>query len=102
MKPRVAAIVLAAGRGERFGADKVNLSLGGKPVWRWSFEAFLAHPEVDEVGLVCAAEHVEAYRIAAPEAAFVVAGGASRQESSELGVQATQAEIVLVHDFGLS
>lgn len=98
MKPRVAAIVLAAGRGERFGADKVNLSLGGKPVWRWSFEAFLAHPEVDEVGLVCAAEHVEAYRIAAPEAAFVVAGGASRQESSELGVQATQAEIVLVHD----
>lgn len=98
MKPRVAAIVLAAGRGERFGADKVNLSLGGKPVWRWSFEAFRAHPEVDEVGIVCASERLEELHLAAPEAAFVVAGGASRQESSEAGVRAAHSDVVLVHD----
>lgn len=97
--PRVVAVVLAAGRGERFGGDKISLPLRGKPVWRWSFETFLRHPRVDAVGLVVRPDAVDAFRELAPEAAFVVAGGGTRTESSHRGVQAADpADIVLVHD----
>lgn len=92
----VCAIILAAGKGERFGQKKTHLLLGQKPVWRHSFDAFLSHPEVDRVGVVFSPEDV----VTIPEAAFVVAGGASRQESAKAGLNAVgeDNDIVLFHD----
>lgn len=96
---RVWAAILAAGRGERFGADKTTALLRGKPVWRRSFEAFLNHPDVDRVGVVCSPENHAEIQAMAPEAAFVVLGGSSRQESSQIGAQACDdADAVLIHD----
>jgi 2-C-methyl-D-erythritol 4-phosphate cytidylyltransferase / 2-C-methyl-D-erythritol 2,4-cyclodiphosphate synthase len=88
----VFAVILAAGRSERMGFDKVRFPLRGKPVWRYSFETFLAHPEVDGVGIVGDIE--------CPDASFVVPGGESRTESSRRGLEAvpSDAEIVLIHD----
>ncbi len=95
----VMAAILAAGRGTRFGADKTQILLRGKPLWRYSYETFLNHPEVDSVGIVCAPENVSLFRQQAPEAGFVVAGGEVRQESSRIAVeQARAADILMIHD----
>jgi 2-C-methyl-D-erythritol 4-phosphate cytidylyltransferase / 2-C-methyl-D-erythritol 2,4-cyclodiphosphate synthase len=90
--PRVFAIILAAGRGERMGFDKIQLPLRGKPVWRYSFDTFRTHPHVEGVGLVGDLD--------CPEADFVVPGGKSRTESSANGLAAVPdwAEVVLIHD----
>ncbi|HRJ27020.1 MAG TPA: 2-C-methyl-D-erythritol 4-phosphate cytidylyltransferase [Fimbriimonadaceae bacterium] len=97
---KVLAVVLAAGRSERFGQDKLRLDLGGKPVWRWSFDALLQHPRIDGVGLVVATDHVQATLSGVPEAAFVVEGGATRQASTAAALAALPetAEWVLIHD----
>lgn len=95
----VMAAILAAGRGTRFGADKTQILLRGKPLWRYSYETFLNHPDVDSVGIVCAEEQVVRFIKEAPEADFVVPGGAVRQESSRIAVeQAAGAKILMIHD----
>ncbi|MCB8932200.1 MAG: NTP transferase domain-containing protein, partial [Chthonomonadaceae bacterium] len=50
------AVLLAAGRSERFGEDKLARVLRGKPVWRWAFDALRDHPRIDAVGVVCSPE----------------------------------------------
>ncbi|MBX3119616.1 MAG: 2-C-methyl-D-erythritol 4-phosphate cytidylyltransferase [Fimbriimonadaceae bacterium] len=96
----VYAAILAAGRGTRFGADKTMLNLGGKPVWRWSFDTFCAHPDLHGVGIVSAPENVESLHSAAPDAAFVVPGGETRQASAQAALTAVsgKADILLLHD----
>lgn len=95
----VTAAILVAGQGTRFGVDKTQILLRGKPLWRYSFDTFSCHPEVDQVGLVCRSELVSQFQAEAPEAAFVVAGGSSRQESAAIATGAAgNAEIVLLHD----
>lgn len=97
---RVAAALLAAGRSERFGEDKLAQTLRGKPIWRWGFDTLQSHARVDGVGIVCPAGAETSFRAAAPEALFVVAGGGSRTESTRCALQAMPqgVEIVLVHD----
>lgn len=97
---KACAVVLAAGRSERFGTDKTQALIAGKPVWRRSLEAFLNHPLIGAVGLVGSDGNLANLRELAPEALFVIPGGANRQESSLLGVAAVpqEFEIVLVHD----
>ncbi len=96
---RVMAAILAAGKGTRFGSDKVHSLLRGKPLWRFSYETFLSHPDVDGVGIVCAPDSIEPIREQAKEAAFVIAGGSHRQESSKAAVTAAgKAELLLIHD----
>ena len=36
----LAAVVLAAGRGARFGGEKHAIQLAGKPLWQWSVDLF--------------------------------------------------------------
>jgi len=93
----VAAAILAAGRGTRFGTDKTAILLGGRPVWRWSYDTFRSHPEIDEVMIVVPAANVEAMRAMCP-GTRVVAGGDTRQGSSRAALEACQADVLLVHD----
>ncbi|MBI5705417.1 MAG: 2-C-methyl-D-erythritol 2,4-cyclodiphosphate synthase [Armatimonadetes bacterium] len=97
---KVVAVILIAGKGERFGGDKTAMSLGGKPVWRWSYETFLKHHEVDGVGIVGAMEACADLCELAPEAVFVVPGGPTRKESSRRALEALppDADLVLIHD----
>lgn len=94
----VTAVILAAGRGSRFGEDKVWAELEGAPVWLHAYRTFRAYPEVDAVGLVVAAGREPEARALAPEAAFVVAGGEDRQASAQAGVEASADGLVLLHD----
>lgn len=93
---RIGAAILAAGKGERFGGDKVLEGLGGKPVWRWSFDTFKAHPAIEVVGIVGSEANLSQF--AAAEADWTIQGGADRQESSRRAVDALDCDIVLLHD----
>jgi 2-C-methyl-D-erythritol 4-phosphate cytidylyltransferase/2-C-methyl-D-erythritol 2,4-cyclodiphosphate synthase len=105
MAIRVAAVVVAAGRGTRTGLDypKQYKVVGGSPMVRESLRVFTSHPEVD---LVLPVIHPDdAARFAAAVEGLTLAepisGAATRQGSVHVGLEALtrQApEIVLVHD----
>jgi 2-C-methyl-D-erythritol 4-phosphate cytidylyltransferase/2-C-methyl-D-erythritol 2,4-cyclodiphosphate synthase len=93
----VGAVILAAGQSERYGRNKLLESLAGRPLWRASFDAFASHARIDQVGIVCSQALLEECQ-AVPGAAFVVLGGSSRQQSSRIGIEAFDTDIVLIHD----
>jgi 2-C-methyl-D-erythritol 4-phosphate cytidylyltransferase / 2-C-methyl-D-erythritol 2,4-cyclodiphosphate synthase len=97
---RFAAILVDAGRSERFGQDKLWLPFDGAPLWSASYRALLAAPSIEAVGIVARADRAEEFRAHAPEAAFVVPGGETRQESVLAGLAAVPEvfDAVLVHD----
>ena len=94
-------VVLAAGRGERFGRDKVWLPMRGQPLLVHCLRA-LAAPPVARVALVVSAEHLpdaQALSSSLPLPAVAVVGGARRQDSVANGLQALGAcDWVAVHD----
>ncbi len=96
---KVVAAILAAGRGQRFGADKTQILLRGKPLWLYSYETYLNHPEVTGVGLVCSPDNLDQMQLASQNARFLTVGGDTRQESSKAALEhCKDAEIVLIHD----
>ena len=99
----VSAVILAAGRGERMGADgnKVYLPLAGAPVLSYSLTAFACVPAVQEIVIVVrVGEETTAARIAEGLgiSARIVTGGERRQDSARAGVEAVEGELVLIHD----
>jgi 2-C-methyl-D-erythritol 4-phosphate cytidylyltransferase/2-C-methyl-D-erythritol 2,4-cyclodiphosphate synthase len=101
----VAAVIVAAGRGLRAGADmpKQFRQIGGTPMIRQSLVTLLEHPEVDVVQPVIHPEDVEMFRSSAVALEILppVFGGATRQASVRAGLEALasrQPAIVLIHD----
>ena|SRR5439155_14775128 len=88
------AVVVAAGRGERFGALKQYEPLGDRRVLDWSLAA--AKAATDGVVLVVAPEHATDEE----RADAVVVGGATRSASVRAGLALVPAEatVVVVHD----
>ena len=98
----VAAIVVAAGAGKRFGQPKQFAYLRAKPVLEWTLERFQGHPEVDAVALVLPDEQdLKHYRLRYPKIVDIVRGGERRQDSVWQGFRllaGAAPEVVLVHD----
>jgi 2-C-methyl-D-erythritol 4-phosphate cytidylyltransferase/2-C-methyl-D-erythritol 2,4-cyclodiphosphate synthase len=99
------ALVVAAGRGERFGAElpKQYVELGGRPLLRHSLEAFCAHPAVAGVAVVYQPAHQALYDAATAGLPLLppISGGASRQGSvlnGLEGVAGVAPDRVLIHD----
>ena len=94
-----AAIIVAAGKGERAGGGvpKQFALLGGLPMLAHSYRALATHPAVDEVVVVIGAGHEDEARQAVGEARLVV-GGATRRESVRNGLAIVDAEQALIHD----
>ncbi len=86
----IAAVLVAAGRGQRMGGDKLWIDLWGRPVWRWSLDNLLAVPGLSSVVVVAPADALERFRQALPPASanrcWVVAGGAERAGSALAGI----------------
>ena len=100
-----AALVVAAGRGHRFGGElpKQYTDLAGKPVLFHTVSALLAHPGVDLVRCVIHPDDRELYEAAVEGLAVLepVLGGAERQDSVRLGLQSLtdqSVDKVLIHD----
>ena len=106
MTGTVAAIVVAAGRGERAGGDvpKQYRNIAGEPMIRPTLRAFLNHPQIDVVQPVINASDEDLYRAATAgleKLLSPVPGGATRQASVRAGLEAlaTRApKLVLIHD----
>lgn len=92
------ALLVAAGRGERLGADgpKALVMLAGRPMYEWSLEALRAVPAIERI-VVALPDGV-----AAPAGTLGVAGGAERSHSVRAALAAAgpgpDDEAVLVHD----
>ncbi|MDQ2858496.1 MAG: 2-C-methyl-D-erythritol 4-phosphate cytidylyltransferase [Candidatus Eremiobacteraeota bacterium] len=102
---KFAAIVVAAGRGLRFGRPKQLALVADRPLVAWSLAAFGAMAELDDLVIATEAEHLETMAALAAASAprlrtIVVAGGATRQESVRNAVAAAPARCtaVFVHD----
>lgn len=97
---KTVAVLLAAGRSERFGRDKLWIQYEGEPLWRKSFRTLLANPSIAGVGIVVGMGRYDDVKQMAPEALFVVEGGDTRTQSALRGLEAVPAwtEAVLFHD----
>src|SRR3546814_6101916 len=82
--PRVAVILHAGGRGRRAGftQPKQLEPLGGKPVLRWSLDAFASHPAIS-AGVLVAGDDVVAAAGGLP-AGWLAAAPRSEEHKSEL------------------
>jgi 2-C-methyl-D-erythritol 4-phosphate cytidylyltransferase / 2-C-methyl-D-erythritol 2,4-cyclodiphosphate synthase len=103
--PTCVALVVASGRGERFGGDrpKQYLPLAGKPLLRHALERFYQHPGVDAVRTVVHPDDAALYAALAEGLRLLdpVPGGATRQDSVRLGLESLAEdppEVVLIHD----
>jgi len=103
---KVAAVVVAAGRGYRAGGDipKQYRAIAGEPVIRPTLIAFIRHPQIDAVQPVIHPDDADAFRAATAGLDNLlppVPGGATRQASVRAGLDALRAaapELVLIHD----
>jgi 2-C-methyl-D-erythritol 4-phosphate cytidylyltransferase len=99
-------ILVAAGRGERMGADqpKAFVPVAGQPMLLLAARAFDAAPSLDGIVAVVPADRIaDAREILGGLRALrdVVAGGESRQDSVQRGLEALPPGfdgVVLVHD----
>jgi 2-C-methyl-D-erythritol 4-phosphate cytidylyltransferase len=105
---RAVAIVLAAGSGDRLGAElpKALVPLRDRPMLRYSLEAISSSGVVDALLVVVPVSVRPAFELAVADALLavpvqsLVSGGATRQESVRAGLEALtgEADIVLCHD----
>jgi len=99
----VAAIIVAAGLGKRFGpeADKLFLEVAGRPVVGHTWARFDASDVIDEVVLVVRSGMEPSFRDIAATLGLrkpwkLAVGGRERQESVWNGVEAVNARVELV------
>lgn len=98
---KTAAIIVAAGRGTRAGGDvpKQWQQIAGQTVVEHTLDLFAAHPNVDDIVLVVAAEDVDwVNKLGLNARAKIVLGGAERSASVLKGLMQTDADRVLIHD----
>ena len=96
------ALIVAAGRGERAGGavPKQFRLLGGKPVLRWAVESLIRHPAVQSTRIVIAEGQQDSAKQALQglDIGELITGGAERADSVRAGLEAIEADAVLVHD----
>jgi len=105
----VAALIVAAGRGARAASEssrpKQYCPIGGVPMLERTLAAFAEHPRVDDILVVIHPDDVALYEAASRPFATrlrpAVPGGARRQDSVRLGLEALASvapSSVLIHD----
>ncbi|MBM3544161.1 MAG: bifunctional 2-C-methyl-D-erythritol 4-phosphate cytidylyltransferase/2-C-methyl-D-erythritol 2,4-cyclodiphosphate synthase [Alphaproteobacteria bacterium] len=106
---RIAALIVAAGRGLRAshesGLPKQYASIGGEPMLTRTLRAFASHPRIDVALVVIHPEdaglYEEASRPFAEKLRKPAMGGPRRQDSVRAGLEALNADApraVLIHD----
>lgn len=103
--PSCIALVVAAGRGTRLGADlpKQYLPVAGQPLLRYSLTTLAEHPGIGRVRVVYNPDDAAHYARASAGLDLLppVAGGAARQDSVRLGLESLtemKPAYVLIHD----
>ncbi len=99
------AVILAGGRGKRFGKQKLLELLHGRPVVSWSLETFSSHPEIDSIVFVVSKKHkrdLSEIGKSYGKVDHIVIGGDTRYTSGKLGVQSIprleKDDVILFHN----
>jgi 2-C-methyl-D-erythritol 4-phosphate cytidylyltransferase len=99
------AIIVAAGRSQRMGFDKLLALLGDKPVLAHTIEAFERTASVSETILVARADRVPEFQELVRQNRFhkvrhIIPGGEQRQDSVRGGLErvSNASRFVAVHD----
>lgn len=102
------AIIVAAGSGSRFGADRPKqfLEIGGKPLLIHTLDTFQSCAAIDEIVLILSENEIESFqetlrKFQIIKLSKIVAGGKTRAESVRKGLlslDGEKTEIVAVHD----
>lgn len=99
---RLGVILCAAGRSERMGGtDKITYSLGGKPVYRWAAEAFLAYGHTVRLVAAVAPEKLAAFSeegLNDPRAVFCAGGTTRRETVAKAAALLGDTDLIAVHD----
>jgi 2-C-methyl-D-erythritol 4-phosphate cytidylyltransferase/2-C-methyl-D-erythritol 2,4-cyclodiphosphate synthase len=104
---RIAALIVAAGRGTRAGTDvpKQYVSIGGRSVLARAIAVFSGHGAIGRLQAVIHPDDLDLYELSLPDEACglapSVSGGASRQASVRAGLAALAdwaPDLVLIHD----
>ena len=105
MSESLSAVVVAAGRSQRMGFDKLLTPLAGRPLLLHTLDRLFKSEAPREIVLVVRpGSESEMERVLAPlerrDAIRLVPGGAQRQDSVQNGLRAVAAdsEFVMVHD----
>jgi 2-C-methyl-D-erythritol 4-phosphate cytidylyltransferase len=98
-------LIVAAGKGERFGAEKQFLLLKDRPILYYALKPFQESHAIDEIILVVRDKRIPAVRAEVVEKfglskiKHVVAGGAERQDSVWEGLKnLPDSGMVAIHD----
>ena len=86
------AILLAAGKSQRAGRNKLWADIQGRPLWTLAYETLHEHPQIDQIVIVVPAGEEEKFEteLASQQSPTceVIAGGDTRMESFKLGLAA--------------
>ncbi|MGH7662189.1 MAG: 2-C-methyl-D-erythritol 4-phosphate cytidylyltransferase [Vulcanimicrobiaceae bacterium] len=103
-----AAVVVAAGRGTRFGRPKQLVEIAGRPMLAWSIETLARISEIGTLVVTTEPENISDFEAvvaahAGPLRTRVVRGGEERQDSVRTALESLSAlddvpKFVLVHD----
>lgn len=100
---KVTVIVVAAGRGSRFGGNlpKQFLKIGEKTVLESAIEPFQDHPAVDGIIVAASEEYLEHCKMLCSsfdKTEAVVCGGELRQDSVYACLERVEDGLVMIHD----
>ena len=97
---KVAAIIVAAGTSERMGFDKLFAEINGKPVIWHTVSVFLSLEIIDEVIIVAGNNIYKMKELFSGigKVIHIVPGGRDRYISAKNGVNATEADLIAIHD----
>ncbi len=102
---RCGAVVVAAGRSQRMGANKTMIFLGGRPVILRVLDTLSASTEISEIILVTNADNLSEIEVLVDEVAYdesleLCLGGETRYESVRHGVESLcdDVDLILIHD----
>lgn len=103
--PASAAVIVGGGSGNRFGGDKLTVSLAGKPLIAHTLSSFEGTAAVSAIVLVVPPGREEEFRTIASiegisKLTSVIPGGGHRHESVRRGLEALPSgvELVAIHD----
>ncbi|MBG69166.1 MAG: 2-C-methyl-D-erythritol 4-phosphate cytidylyltransferase [Roseibacillus sp.] len=95
-----AAIIVAAGKSQRMGFDKMLSILNGQPVLQWTLDAFLEAEEIDVIMVVTSAERFAKLDPGSGKPVLRIEGDQERYLSVIRGMEALPSEpdYITVHD----
>jgi len=99
---RISAIVVAAGKGKRFGSSKQFALLRGRPVLDHCLEKLEAYKDISEIILVLSSKTFEKRYLKHYSKISAIANGGRRRQDSVISgfnrIDQKNTDVVLVHD----